>query len=372
MNPTILLLDDNQENLYLLKQMLRELAGAKQIVTAEFISPNEALVWCRENEPDLCLVDYQMPEMSGVEFIDAARQLPGFNGIPIIIITGADEKELRQRALQHGATDFLTRPVDPVELKARAGNLIALRKSLVDPRVRIERLAHDVEAVARLALEREHEQIIFRMLANLSSCRDEETGNHMHRVAHIAQLIASKLGSDEQFCDMIYLAAPMHDIGKVGIPDRILLKPGKLNPQEWEVMKTHTTIGYDVLKDSSSSLLRMGAEIAHSHHEKFNGQGYPQGLKGENIPMAGRIVAVADEMDALLSVRPYKKAWSMDDVIKQMQYAQGKHFDPDCIDVMLRHIDAIQDIQQQYADDTAIYPTDKRPLRLLTGGASKK
>lgn len=372
MSPTILLLDDDKENLYLLQQMLKGLAGVETSVTADFTSPREALAWCRENEPDLCLVDYHMPEMNGIEFIDSVRQLPGFKGIPIIIITGADEKELRQRALLHGATDFLTRPVDPAELKARVCNLIALRMNLVDPRTRIERLAQDVEAVAKQALEREHEQIIFRMLANLSSCRDEETGNHMHRVAHISQLIARELGFDGPFCDMIYLAAPMHDIGKVGIPDRILLKPGKLTPQEWGVMKTHTTIGYDVLKDSSSSLLRMGAEIAHSHHEKFDGQGYPRGLVGEDIPMAGRIVAVADEMDALLSVRPYKKAWSMKDVTDQMRHTRGRHFDPDCIDTMLRHIDTIQDIQKQYADDTAVYPTDKRSLRLLTGGAAKK
>src|SRR3972149_3867751 len=177
-----------------------------------------------------------------------------------------------------------------------------LRMSLVNPLDRVERVAHDVELLARQALEREHEQIIFKP-SQISTARDEETGNHMHRVAHISRLIAQELGHDAQFCDLIYLAAPMHDIGKVGIPDKILLKPGKLTPEEWEVMKTHTTIGYDVLKDSSSSLLRMGADIAHSHHEKYNGQGYPLGLMGEKIPMVGRIVAVAGGRGALLSAR---------------------------------------------------------------------
>ena len=370
MSPTILLLDNDKENLFLMQQMLKGLAGVETSVTVDFTSASEALAWCRENEPDLCLVDYHMREMDGIEFIDSVRQLPGFLGIPIIMVTGTVEKDLRHQALLHGATDFLTRPIDPVELKVRVSNLLMLRMSLIDPRNKVERLAHDVERVAEQAIEREHEQIIFK-LSNLSCCRDEETGNHMHRVARISMLMAKELGFDEQFCDLIYLAAPMHDIGKVGIPDRILLKPGKLTPQEWEVMKTHTTIGYDVLKDSSSPLLRMGAEIAHSHHEKFNGQGYPQGLVGEKIPVVGRIVAVADELDALLSVRPYKKAWAMKDVIDQMQHERGRHFDPDCIDVMLRHIDTLQDIQKQYADDTTVYPTDKRSLRLLAGGASK-
>jgi response regulator RpfG family c-di-GMP phosphodiesterase len=182
-------------------------------------------------------------------------------------------------------------------------------------------------------------------------------------VAHISRLIAQELSHDTQFCDMIYLAAPMHDIGKVGIPDKVLLKPGKLTPEEWEVMKTHTTIGYDVLKDSSSSLLRMGADIAHSHHEKYNGQGYPLGLMGEKIPVVGRIVAVADELDALLSVRPYKQAWNFKDALEHLRHERGRHFDPACIDVMLRHIDTILDIQKKFADEPAVPVSDMHPLR---------
>src|SRR3989344_5094120 len=198
MNPTILLLDDDKENLYLLQQMLKGSAGAETIVTADFTSPKEALAWCRENEPDLCLVDYHMPEMDGIEFIDSVRQLPGFTGIPMIMVTGTAKKDLRHRALLHGATDFLTRPIDPYELKARVSNLLALRMSLVNPRNKVERLARDVERVAEQAIEREHEQIIFK-LSNLSCSRDEETGNHMHRVAHISLLMARELGFDEQF-----------------------------------------------------------------------------------------------------------------------------------------------------------------------------
>jgi two-component system, response regulator RpfG len=402
MNPLVLLLDDSRENHELLARMLKGLPGMDTVQTVCFANGGEALAWCRENEPDLCVVDYHMPGMDGISFITEARRFPRFGGIPMIMVTGAPGVELRQHALMCGANDFLTRPVDKEEFRARVYGLLSLRLSLVnsfdkiagskqryskapvaEPRMplgrrsearpapsdsgargeqRVERLAHDVELLERQAFEREHEQIIFR-LSQISTSRDEETGNHMHRVAHISRLIAHELGHDEVFCDMIYLAAPMHDIGKVGIPDKILLKPGKLTPEEWEVMKTHTTIGYDVLRDSSSPLLRMGADIAHSHHEKYNGQGYPQGLVGETIPVVGRIVAVADELDALLSVRPYKHAWNLKDALEQMRRERGRHFDPACIDVMLRHIDAILEIQKKFADAPETVPPEALPLR---------
>ncbi len=362
MSPTVLLLDDSRENLVVLQRMLKGLPGMDAINTVCFSTGQEALAWCHANDPDICVVDYNMPGMDGIEFLVEIRKLPRFNGVPVVMVTGSSDSKVRQSALANGVNDFLTRPVDPDEFRARLGNLLMLRMSLVNPLDRVERLAHDVELLARQALEREHEQIIFK-LSQISTSRDEETGNHMHRVAHISRLIAQELGHDAPFCDMIYLAAPMHDIGKVGIPDKILLKPGRLTPEEWEVMKTHTTIGYDVLKDSSSSLLRMGADIAHSHHEKYNGQGYPQGLVGEKIPVVGRIVAVADELDALLSVRPYKQAWNLKDALEHLHQERGRHFDPGCIDIMLRHIDTILDIQRQFADEPGALAPAVHPLR---------
>ena len=386
MTPIVLILDDSRENQELVARMLKGLPGMEAVRTECFADAGAALAWCREHEPDLCVVDYHMPGMDGIEFIIEARRLPRFGGIPVVMITGAVEEGLQRRALAGGANDFLMRPVDVGEFRARTANALSLRLSLVaasrpdaapwgaatpdnpaavpavEGEQRVEQLAHDVELLERQILEREHEQIIFK-LSHLSAARDEETGNHMHRVAHVSRLIAHELGHDEQFCDMIYLAAPMHDIGKVGIPDKILLKPGRLTPEEWEVMKTHTVIGYNVLKDSSSPLLRMGADIAHSHHEKYNGSGYPQGLAGEAIPLVGRIVAVADELDALLSVRPYKLAWNLKDALEQMRHERGRHFDPACIDIMLRHIDAILDIQKKFADLNAAAVVEATPLR---------
>lgn len=268
----------------------------------------------------------------------------------MIMITGGTEREVMQRALLAGATDFLTRPVEVAELRARVGNLLALRMSLINPHDKAARLAHDVELAARESLAREHERIILR-LSRLSRCRNEETGNHMRRVAHVAALVASELGMQAAFCEVIFQAAPMHDIGKVGIPDRILLKPGRLTPEEWEIMKTHTVIGYEVLKDSISPLLKMGAVIAYSHHEKFDGSGYPRGLSGEAIPIEGRIVAVADHLDALLSARPYKSSWRLEDAVELMRRHRGSHFDPACVDALLRNLDAVLEVLRKYADD---------------------
>ncbi len=197
--------------------------------------------------------------------------------------------------------------------------------------------------------DNEYEEILSK-LARLASARDAETGSHMRRVASIAQLIARELGQSAEYGDLILQAAPMHDIGKIGIPDRILLKPGRLSVEEWETMKTHTTIGYEMLKDSASPLLRLGAEIAHSHHEKFDGTGYPRGLVGNQIPLAGRIVAVADEFDALLSVRPYKNAWTLTDTLAVIRRKRGGHFDPACASVLLKRLDEVLAIRERHAD----------------------
>lgn len=353
----VLILDDETDNVFLMEETLRR--KMRDVACISFTSPREALAWCNKNEPDLCLIDYKMPDMSGIEFLVRVRQQPKFHGIPVVMITGIAPADVRQVALASGATEFLSKPINPGELVSRVDNLLRLRKSLREQRRDVN--FFDGKFVAGLGVG-EQERIIGR-LCRFSQVRDEETGNHMRRMAFISQMIARELGYSDEFCDMILLAAPMHDIGKVGIPDRILLKPGRLDPLEWEIMKTHATIGYEVLKDSASDLLRMGADIAHSHHEKFDGSGYPQGLTGDDIPIVGRIVAVADVFDALVNKRHYKEAWAAGDAFALLRREKGAHFDPACVDAMLRNIDDIMRIQARYADDVAPdkTPPDSRP-----------
>ena len=217
-------------------------------------------------------------------------------------------------------------------------------------RQEMSRFEREINDNAHQLVENEQTVIIQRLM-QLSGYRDEETGNHMRRMAHIAQLIGQELGLDARFCDMLLLAAPMHDIGKVGIPDRILLKSGGLDPVERRIMQTHARIGHDVLKDSHSELLRMGAEIALTHHEQYSGEGYPNGLSGEAIPLSGRIVATADVFDALVNARRYKKAWALGDALEFMRNERGRHFDSGCVMALLRRIDVVIDIQKKFSED---------------------
>jgi response regulator RpfG family c-di-GMP phosphodiesterase len=348
MSQTILILDDEPDNVLLIEETIkRNLTGVR---TVAFTSPQEAVAWCDANEPDLCLIDYKMPGMNGIEFMARVRDRMRFQGVPMIMITGQPGNELQQQALDSGATDFLSKPINVADVVVRTRNHLRLRESLRDGRQDMGKLECEMKESAQRLIEQEQATIIQR-LTHLSGYRDEETGSHMRRMAHISQLISRELGLDNRFCDMLLLAAPMHDIGKVGIPDCILLKPGKLDPAERGVMQTHARIGHDLLKDSHSELLRMGAEIALTHHEKYSGEGYPDGLAGEAIPLSGRIVATADVFDALINARHYKKAWALGDAIEFMRTERGRHFDPGCVAALLRRIDEVMDIQKQFAEN---------------------
>jgi response regulator RpfG family c-di-GMP phosphodiesterase len=350
MAQTILILDDEPDNVLLIEETIkRNLPGVR---TVGFSSPQAAVAWCDVNEPDLCLIDFKMPGMSGIEFMARLRRNARFQGVPMIMITGQPGSELQQRALESGVTDFLSKPINVADVVVRTRNHLRLRESLRDGRQDMGVFEREMREGAQRLIEQEQAAIIQR-LTQLSGYRDEETGNHMRRMAHISQLISRELGLDHRFSDMLLLAAPMHDIGKVGIPDRILLKPGKLDPVERGIMQTHARIGHDLLKDSQSELLRMGAEIALTHHEKFSGEGYPDRLAGEAIPISGRIVATADVFDALINARHYKKAWSLDNTIEYLRTERGRHFDPGCVTALLRRIDDVMDIQKKFADNDA-------------------
>jgi response regulator RpfG family c-di-GMP phosphodiesterase len=343
---TVLIIDDSDINLTLIKALVLKLGECDPVL---FDNPLKALEWCRENVPDLVIVDYMMPDMDGLKFISAFRALHGRNEVPILMVTANDQKDVRYEALLGGANDFLTKPIDRIEFSARARNMLSLRigqKFLAD---RAKHLASLVDEQTREIRNREKE-LIFRM-SRAAEFRDPETGAHIQRMAHYSQAIAMGLDLDAAALQLILEAAPMHDVGKIGIPDYILLKPGKLTPEEFEVMKGHARIGYELLKDSGSEILRAGAQIALSHHEKFDGSGYPRALKGTDIPIFGRIVAVADVFDALTSERPYKKAWPLEDARRFLEDGRGKHFDPMCVEAFLAEWDLVLDIRQRFQDE---------------------
>lgn len=353
---TILILDDEPDNVLLIEETIKR--NLPDVRTVGFTSPQAAVLWCEANEPDLCLIDYNMPGMSGIEFLSRVRRHAAFQGVPIIIITGQPRIDLQQLALESGATDFLSKPINVADVVVRTRNHLRLRESLRDGRQDMGRLEREIKETALQLVGLEQAGIIQR-LTQLSGYRDEETGNHMSRMAHISQLIGQELGLDAHFCDMLLLAAPMHDIGKVGIPDRILLKSGGLDSAERSIMQTHARIGHDLLKDSHSELLQLGAEIALTHHEKYNGAGYPNGLSGESIPLSGRIVATADVFDALVNARHYKKAWALGDALEFMRDERGRHFDTACVMALLRRIDEVIDIQKKFSEADNSTSTDQ-------------
>lgn len=350
----ILLIDDDRTNLDLFGHMLGMLDDAAIIAIA---SPREALQWCGSQTPDLVLVDYMMPEMDGLGFLRAFRALPGMAGIPLIMVTADVQLQVRHEALRLGANDFLTKPVNFVELNARAGNLLTLRRAQLQLADRaawldaaVRKATADIEAGQREAVY---------LLARAAELRDPDTGAHLLRMAAYAELVARNLGLPDKECALVRAAAPLHDIGKLGIPDAILLKPGKLDADELAVMRTHALIGASMLADSASPLMQAGAAIAQSHHERYDGGGYPHGLAGNDIPLYGRIVAVADVLDALTSSRPYKEGWDFARAREFMLGNSGTHFDPDCLAALFQDEAALVAIHARHRGPaTPIFPAE--------------
>ena len=342
----ICIVNDNDMNLMLLEQIVLKTGDDLEIET--FLDPAEALVRCEESMPDLVLVDYMMPGMDGHEMLRRLRAQPDAQDVPIIMVTAASERAIRQKALELGATDFIAKPIEPNEVKARLTNLLALRRSHLQLRDKNKWLADEVHLATKTIHDREEELIV--RLSKAAEFRDPETGAHIVRMAQYSQLIAARLGLEKAECDLIGRAAPMHDVGKLGIPDSILLKPGRLEPEEMEIMREHSRIGHTILAGSESKLIRLGAEIALTHHEKFDGKGYPDGLQGDAIPLVGRIVAVADVFDALTSVRPYKAAWEMERARAYVAEGRSEHFDPHCADAFLAAWDDVLRVHEQFAD----------------------
>lgn len=322
----LLIVDDSRSSLALIGSIVREaIIGDIELC----LNPLEALEKCAESQYDLVIVDHIMPEMDGVAFTAALRARPAYRIVPVIMVTSDLDKNVRIDAIKAGATDFLHKPFDPIELQARVSNLVALRQAQVELDDRAQWLTREVERATAHLLARE-EEIIYR-LARAIEYRDGDTGEHVSRVAQISQLIAEGIGLAPDRCRMIYLAAPLHDIGKIGIADAILSKPGKLTPEEMTIMREHVTIGARILERGSSDLIRTAELIAQSHHERWDGTGYPDRLSGTDIPVEARIVAIADVFDALCSERPYKKAWPIEKAYAEIIKSSGSHFDPACV-----------------------------------------
>jgi putative two-component system response regulator len=345
----VLIIDDTEINLILFAALVKKLDDC---VPHTFAGARDALAWTRDSIPDLVIVDYMMPDLDGLEFIRLMREIPGRDGVPIIMITANDQKQLRYRALDLGANDFLTKPVDKVEFLARSRNMLLVsdaRKQLTD---RAAWLADEVRKATAEIVARERETVI--RLCKAAEYRDPETGAHILRMAHYSRLIAQGLGLSVADQELLLEAAPMHDLGKVGIADKILLKPGRLDEEEFEIMKQHAQYGFELLQGSSSRVLQAGADIAKGHHEKFDGSGYPGGLRGTEIPIFSRIVAVADVFDALTSERPYKKAWTLEEAVDFLVAGSGKHFDPDCVSAFLNAWDDVLDIRGRFTEDSEL------------------
>ncbi len=342
----VLIVDDESTGRTILAKIIQQ---AEDHVSVEsFDNPLQALRWLDSNHPDLIITDYRMPGINGVELIRLIREKPACHDIPIMMITVVSEKSVRYDALEAGATAFLTRPIDQIECRTSCRNLLKLHEQQSVIQDRADWLARQVEVATQQVVAREQETLL--RLAKAGEYRDEDTGYHVVRMARYSREIAEELGLSARECDEIEYAAPMHDIGKIGVPDNVLLKPGKFELDEWQVMQLHTLIGHGILSNSQSRYIQTGSVIALNHHERFDGTGYPNGLAGRDIPLIARIVSVADVYDALVSVRPYKQAWSINEAQDYLKEHRGTQFDPSCVDAFFARLDNIEKIHSEFHD----------------------
>jgi putative two-component system response regulator len=335
---SILVVDDSPENIDLLSEVLRDEYRIRVATSGE-----KALKIVYSDEPpDLILLDIMMPGISGLEICRRLKANPDRRRIPVIFVTAMSSVDDEKRGLETGAVDYITKPISPPIVKARVRTHLALYDQ-----------ARELE---HMVLQRTHEllitrQQIIRRLGRAAEFKDNETGNHVLRMSHYARLIAHAHGLGEEASDVIFNTAPMHDIGKIGIPDSILLKPGKLDAEEWKVMYQHPIMGAEIIGKHDNELLETARIIALTHHEKWDGSGYPQGLKGEAIPLEGRIVAIADVFDALVSVRPYKTAVPLNEALQYLESQSGLHFDPSLMKAFKKALPEILRIKEIYADE---------------------
>jgi putative two-component system response regulator len=322
--PTLLLVDDESANLQVLRHTLQKdyrLQFAKDGITA--------LDLVQKDRPDLILLDIMMPGLSGYEVCQQLKANPQTASIPVIFVTALSESSNEEMGLGMGAVDYISKPFNPHIVRARVRTHLSLVSA---------------QEVLNTRLQ------IVQCLGVAAEYKDNETGMHVIRMSHISHMIALACGYSQRAAEEMLHAAPMHDVGKIGIPDAILQKPGKLTVDEWDVMAQHPAIGAQIIGQHSSGLLHTAANIALYHHEKWDGSGYPNGLSGEQIPHAARIVALADVYDALTSTRPYKRAWTTEETLELIRNESGKHFDPQLVEVFMQCLPEILEVQKRWAD----------------------
>lgn len=324
----ILVVDDVPANIDVLSEILRPTYQVK-VVTNGVMALKIAM---GVEPPDLILLDIMMPGMDGYEVCRQLKANPKTCNIPVIFVSAMDEVKDETKGFELGAVDYIIKPVSPPIVKAR----VKTHLELFDQNRTLER-----KVMERTAEITDTRLQIIQCLGAASEYRDEETGTHISRMSKYSRIIGLAAGLSRSEADLLWQAAPMHDVGKIGIPDRILLKPGKLDPDEWTIMKTHTTIGAKIMGNHPSDILMLARQVALTHHEKWDGTGYPHGLAGEDIPLAGRIVMLADVFDALTSDRPYKIAWSEDAAIAEINRTSGQHFDPQLVRAFMKALPEI-------------------------------
>jgi putative two-component system response regulator len=344
-NASILIVDDEPVNLRLVEKILST-EGYQDLRLIR--DPREVLAEYRAVRPDLILLDLNMPNLDGYQVMAELQALGDPLLPPIVILTAQHAQDYLLRALSAGARDFISKPFDRNELLMRVRNLLDAQlahRLLQDQKALLEELvASRTEQLLHTRLQ------VVRRLGMAAEYRDAETGNHILRMSQTATLLARTIGWGEADCELMLNASPMHDVGKIGIPDSILLKPGRFEADEWELMKSHTLIGAELLAGDDSDLMRMAASIALCHHEKWDGSGYPHGLAGKAIPEAARIAALADVFDALVSARPYKPAWSIESAVGLIMERSGSHFDPDLVTAFREQLPAILEIRERFSD----------------------
>ena len=333
---TVLIVDDTPQNIYLLDEALSDEYKIKAATSGKI-----ALDICLSSLVDIILLDVMMPEMDGYETCRQLKENPLTRNIPVIFITALHESKDEAMGFACGAADFITKPIRTLIVRARVKTHLAL----YDQNRTLERLVQE-----RTAELDETRLEILHSLGSAGEYRDNETGLHVVRVCHFSRIIAKAYGLLENDAELLFNAASLHDTGKIGIPDNILLKPGKLDADEWKVMRTHCEIGFKIIGVHQNHMLSAAATIALSHHERWDGNGYPNQIKAGAIPLFGRIVALVDVFDALTSVRPYKQAWTVDDAIGEIVRCRGAHFDPEVVDAFLSVIPELTAIHLQFAD----------------------